>query len=93
VLAKVSNKTQTPVNATWLVIAIILSLALWFPLETLAKGTSYLILIVFALVNAALISVKQTQPSVQNTPTIPMWVPVSGLISSISMVLFQLFIG
>jgi APA family basic amino acid/polyamine antiporter len=93
VLAKVSNKTQTPVNATWLVIAIILSLALWFPLETLAKGTSYLILIVFSLVNAALISIKQTQPIIKNSLTIPMWVPVSGLITSISMILFQLFIG
>jgi APA family basic amino acid/polyamine antiporter len=92
-LAKVSNKTQTPVNATWLVIAIILSLALWFPLETLAKGTSYLILIVFSLVNAALISIKQTQPIIKNSLTIPMWVPVSGLITSISMILFQLFIG
>jgi len=92
-LAKVSTKTQTPVNATWLVITIILSLALWFPLETLAKGTSYLILIVFALVNAALISIKQTQPVIENSLIIPMWVPVSGLITSISMVLFQLFIG
>ena len=92
-LAKVSSKTQTPVNATWLVIAIILSLALWFPLETLARGTSYLILVVFALVNAALISIKITQPTVKNTLTIPMWIPVSGLITSISMILFQLFIG
>ena len=92
-LAKVSSRTQTPVNATWLVIAIILSLALWFPLETLAKGTSYLILVVFALVNAALISVKQTQPIIKNILTIPMWIPVSGLITSISMILFQLFIG
>lgn len=92
-LSKVNEKTQTPVTATWLVIFIILSLALWFPLETLAKGTSYLILIVFALVNAALISIKQTQPIIKNSFTIPMWVPVSGLITSISMVLFQLFIG
>lgn len=92
-LSKVNEKTQTPVTATWLVIAIILCLALWFPLETLAKGTSYLILVVFALVNAALISIKKTQPTVKNTLTIPMWVPVSGLITSISMVLFQLFIG
>ena len=92
-LAKVSSRIQTPVNATWLVIAIILSLALWFPLETLAKGTSYLILVVFALVNAALISVKQTQPIIKNILTIPMWIPVSGLITSISMILFQLFIG
>jgi amino acid transporter len=92
-LAKVSNKTQTPVTATWLVIVIILSLALWFPLETLARSTSYLILIVFALVNAALISIKRNQPPVEGVLNIPIWVPVAGFISSISLVLFQLFIG
>lgn len=92
-LAKVSNKTQTPVTATWLVIVIILILALWFPLETLARSTSYLILIVFALVNAALISIKRNQPPVEGVLNIPIWVPVAGFISSISLVLFQLFIG
>jgi len=92
-LAKVSDKTQTPINATWLVITIIMSLALWFPLETLAKGTSYLILLVFALVNASLISIKRTQPPVEGIINVPMWVPVLGFITSISLILFQLFIG
>ncbi len=92
-LAKVSNKTQTPVTATWLVIVIILGLALWFPLETLARATSYLILIVFALVNAALISIKRKQGPAEGVLNIPMWVPVAGFISSISLVLFQLFVG
>ena len=92
-LAKVSPRTQTPVNATWLVIAIILTLALWFPLEALAKGTSYLVLIVFTLVNAALISIKRTQPIPEGILNNPMWVPVAGFITSLSLVLFQLIIG
>lgn len=92
-LAKVNNKTQTPVTATWLVIIIILCLALWFPLETLARGTSYLILIVFTLVNAALISIKRKKEPVEGALNIPIWVPVAGFISSISLILFQLFIG
>lgn len=92
-LAKVSNKTQTPVTATWLVVIIILSLALWFPLETLARSTSYLILIVFALVNAALISIKRNHAPAEGVMNIPLWVPVAGFVSSISLVLFQLFIG
>ena len=91
-LAKVSRKTRTPVIATWLVIVIILNLALWFPLETLAKGTSYLILIVFALVNASLISIKRRQPSVEGILNVPIWVPVAGLISSVSLVLVQLLV-
>ena len=89
-LAKVSNKTHTPVVATWLVIVIILNLAIWLPLETLAKGTSYLILIVFALVNASLISIKRSKPPAEGVLNLPIWVPVAGFFSSISLVLFQL---
>lgn len=92
-LAKINNKTQTPINATLLVIIIIMSLALWFPLEALAKGTSYLILIVFTLVNASLISIKRTHAPVKGILNVPIWVPVTGFITSISLILFQLFIG
>ena len=91
-LAKVSKKTRTPVVATWLVIVIILNLALWFPLETLAKATSYLILIVFALVNASLISIKRKMPPAEGVINVPIWVPVAGFFSSLSLALFQLLI-
>lgn len=89
-LAKVSKRTRTPVIATWLVIMIILNLALWLPIEDLAKGTSYLILIVFALVNASLISIKRNQPPAEGILNVPIWVPVAGFVSSISLALFQL---
>ena len=92
-LAKVNTKTQTPVVATSLVIAIIMVLALWFPIESLAKATSYLILIVFTLVNAALVSIKRTQPPVEGILTISIWIPAAGFISSISLLLFQLLHG
>lgn len=91
-LAKVSKKTHTPVIATWLVIVIILNLALWLPLETLAKGTSYLILIVFAMVNASLISIKRSKPPAEGVLNVPMWVPVAGFFSSVSLALFQLLV-
>ena len=91
-LAKVSKKTRTPVVATWLVIVIVLNLALWFPLETLAKGTSYLILIVFALVNASLISIKWSKPPAEGIINVPIWVPVVGFFSSVSLALFQLLV-
>ena len=91
-LAKVSKKTRTPVVATWLVIVIVLNLALWFPLEALAKGTSYLILIVFALVNASLISIKWSKPPAVGIINVPIWVPVAGFLSSVSLVLFQLLV-
>ena len=92
-LAKVNAKTQTPVVATLLVIVIIMTLALWFPLESLAKATSYLILIVFTLVNAALVSIKRSQAPVEGILNISIWIPVAGFITSISLLLFQLLLG
>jgi len=92
-LAKVNAKTKTPVVATLLVIVIIMTLALWFPLESLAKGTSYLILIVFTLVNAALVSIKRNQAPVEDILNISIWIPVAGFITSISLLLFQLLLG
>jgi uncharacterized membrane protein len=71
---------------------IVLNLALWFPLEALAKGTSYLILIVFALVNASLISIKWSKPPAVGIINVPIWVPVAGFFSSVSLALFQLLV-
>jgi len=92
-LAQVSAKTQTPVTASWLVIAIILCLTLLLPLEVLAKMTSFLVLIVFALVNAALVFIKRTQATPEGVLNNPIWVPIAGFASSTSLVLFQIFIG
>ena len=94
VLARVSTKTRTPVVASWLVILSILILALWFPLEALAKATSYLILVVFSLCHAALalIKLRQTAPPA-GIIEIPLWVPVIGCAASLSLLLYQLFVG
>ncbi len=89
-LATVHYRTRTPVRATWLVILIVLGLALLFPLGALARGTSLLVLVVFALVNAALIAVKRTQPAAPGILNIPVWVPVIGLLTSVGLTLFQL---
>jgi len=92
-LAKVNNTTQTPVTASWLVIVIILSLALWFPLTVLAKATSFLVLTVFALVNSALIFIKKTESTPSGVFNNPMWVPVSGFLTSATLLLLQIFLG
>jgi len=89
-LSRVDARTHTPVAATVLVVMITLGLALWFPLEALAKGTSYLVLIVFALVNAALILIKRSRPAPQGVLNNPLWVPVTGFITCASLVVFQL---
>jgi amino acid transporter len=89
-LSRVNARTQTPVAATVLVVMITLGLALWFPLEALAKGTSYLVLIVFALVNAALVMIKRTRSAPEGVLNNPLWVPVTGFITCAGLVVFQL---
>lgn len=54
---KISSITQTPVIATLVIGSVIWLLALLFPLVTLAKITSFIIILVFALVNFSLVTI------------------------------------
>lgn len=54
IFAKVNARQKTPARATFVVAALILALALFFPLVRLAETTSLVTLTVFALVNLAL---------------------------------------
>lgn len=82
-LAEVSPVTRTPLVATGFVVAVVLVLALAFPIEELAEMTSRLTLIVFALVNAALIAIKHRRiPAPSDAYVAPRWVPVAGLVTS-----------
>lgn len=76
-LGSVSERTDTPVNATLISTGIVLALALFIPLGTLASGTSLAILIVFAMVNAALWRLKnRSQPD--DVPDLWLAVPILG---------------
>jgi APA family basic amino acid/polyamine antiporter len=85
-LARVSERTQTPIAATALVVLIIVILTQAFPIEALAEKTSQIVLIVFVLVNLALLRVKR-QVSVQLQPqfTVPWLVPVFGAMTSLAL--------
>jgi APA family basic amino acid/polyamine antiporter len=85
-LAQVNPVTRTPLVATGLVVAIILVLALAFPIEGLAEMTSRLTLIVFVFVNGALIAIKRSRiPGPPDGYVAPGWVPIAGLISSLGL--------
>lgn len=60
-LAKVNARTQTPVKATLLVSAIIWVLVLTMPLLSLAKLTSFILLLVFLVVNASCLEVLRKE--------------------------------
>lgn len=58
VLGRVNAQTRTPLVATALVVAIVFLLAVAVPIERLAETTTYVMLVVFTLVNAALVRLK-----------------------------------
>lgn len=89
-LKAVSPLTRTPVVATLLSTAVVLVLALSLPLVKLAALTSTLTLLIFALVNLALVCLRvrgESGPGVQ----FPLWIPVCGGLTSAALVLFSLF--
>ena len=82
--ARVSPVTGTPLVATATVTAIVLVLALAFPLEGLAKMTSQITLSVFALVNVALIALKvRGVAAPDGVVKVPLAVPMLGFVASL----------
>ncbi len=90
-LSTIHPKTRTPLRSTGLMTALILILALWFPLVTLAKATSSIILVIFTLVNLALVVIKfRTPEPPEGAPRYPLALPVIGFLTSGGFFLFHL---
>ncbi|NNL85612.1 MAG: amino acid permease [Myxococcales bacterium] len=77
-LGKVNRITRTPLRATALLTLIVLLLALFFPLERLARTTSWLTLALFGLVDWALIRVRAKPDAPEPLVRAPGWVPYAG---------------
>ena len=88
-LGRVNARTRTPLLATGIVTALVLLFALWLPLVSLAKLTSYVILIVFSLINLSLWLIKTRAPQPEDIRTVPLWVPIVGFFFSSSFVIYQ----
>jgi basic amino acid/polyamine antiporter, APA family len=89
-LARLSPSTGTPLLSTVIGVAAILVLALAVPLAGLADLTARFTLVVFAIVNAALIRIKlrETEPPA-GVFVCPRWVPFAGLVSSVALLLLD----
>lgn len=88
-LGAVEQRTATPVNATVMISASVICFALFLPFEKLAEFTSLATLLVFALVNLALIVIRwrgmpPTQPD--RFVRVPIFVPWLGLATCIAMI-------
>ena len=83
----VHPRTATPVFATVLIVGLVSVLALTISFEQLAEATSLATLVVFALVNLALLRlryrrVRSSGPHV----SVPVWVPAAGLATCLAMI-------
>ncbi|MCG8325927.1 MAG: amino acid permease, partial [Thiotrichales bacterium] len=92
-LGIVSARTRTPISATVLITALIIIMALWLPIETLARLTSYFLLVIFALVNAALIRIKNRNIEEAGAFIIPVFIPWAGLLGCLFFLLLQTYVG
>ncbi len=88
-LGAVNSRTRTPLVATVAVTAVALAFALWLPLVRLAQLTSLVTLIVFALINLALLRLKRAAPHPQGIVRYPLWVPVIGFTLCIGLIVLQ----
>lgn len=95
VFAYVHPVTRTPVVATVVVAIAVIMLALTLPIVQLAEMTSYLVLSVFTIVNLALVVIKLRgpKPVVATHLTVGLWVPLTGAIASLGILLFDLVLG
>lgn len=89
-LGRVSPLTRTPLPATAFVTVVVLVLAMVLPLVTLAQATSFVILIVFALVNLSLVRIKRREPRPAGVRMVPLTIPLAGFAASCAFVALQL---
>ena len=91
-LSNVNARTQTPIRATALITGCVLALAIFFPLATLAKWTSGIILVIFATVNLSLWRVRgRGEEPPEGVVRFPRWLPLLGFVACVSVLGFKLW--
>ena len=87
---RVWARTQTPVFATLCVTLLVAATALLFPIVALARFTSLTVLVVFVLVNVALVAIKRRERHLtRDGLSFPIWVPVVGGATSAGLAVFE----
>ena len=77
----VSPRTQTPLRATVIIAMIVLVLAVFMPLDTLAETSSEVLLTVFVMINLALVWFKiKGVPAPENAFIVHIFFPIAGVV-------------
>ncbi|MEQ8788609.1 MAG: amino acid permease [Pirellulaceae bacterium] len=89
-LSWVSPSRRTPLPATIAITLVALVLALWLPIVALAKATSTILLLVYAVVNVSLIVIRLGPDREAGTgPRYPLVIPIIGAATCLGFVVFQ----
>ncbi len=91
IFSRVNEKTRTPIFSTIFSSTVILIFTLWLPIITLASMTSFLIFIIFTLMNLALIKIKLNNPKPKGIISYPIIFPILGIIVNLIILFIQLF--
>jgi len=84
--ARISPRTRTPIAGTAIVAAVIGLLTQAFPIEILAQWSSQILLVVFVLVNLALLRLKgRAGVGTEDHFTVPRLVPLLGMVTSLGL--------
>jgi len=67
--------------------------SLSLPVLTLARASSLLLLVVFALINLALWKIQRNPDLPLAGFSVPRWIPVAGFSASVAFLGYQLFAG
>lgn len=86
------KKTQTPLYAIMVIVVAIFILALWLPIDTLARTTSTIMLVVFSLVNLSLIIIKLKKYKSKIPISFPIIFPFIGLFLTLTLLIFEIII-
>ncbi len=88
---KVHRSFQTPVRSTLVVLAAMIAATVALPLVSLARLTSLLVLIIFTLVNAALIVIKRRHRDHGGFIDVPAAIPYLGVALCLGTLVLQAF--
>jgi amino acid transporter len=79
-LGKVQSRTQTPYLATLALLVLLLPLAFFGSIAQLASASVLMLLVVFAIVNGALVALQGRVGEAKGRFEVPRWVPALGTI-------------
>jgi amino acid transporter len=92
-LAQVQRRRQTPHMATAVLLVLLIPLAFFGSIAQLASASVLLLLVVFAIVNAALFVLQRRDTEAKGKFEVPRWVPVSGTVVCVVLIVVRVSTG